>query len=71
MKAHSETYFENENMFSEKLKLINYIFFRKKEKQHSQNISHFEIESTFRKRTSFWNFCVKLNHHTNKDHMQA
>ena len=28
--------------------------FWKKEKQHSQNLSHFENESTFRKRTTFW-----------------
>ena len=28
--------------------------FRKKEKQRSQNLSYFENESTFRKRTTFW-----------------
>ena len=28
--------------------------FQKKEKQHSQNLLHFENESTFRKRTTFW-----------------
>ena len=28
--------------------------FRKKEKQHSPNLSHFENESTFWKRTTFW-----------------
>ena len=27
--------------------------FQKKEKQHSQNLSHFENESTFQKRTTF------------------
>ena len=29
-------------------------FFRKKKKQHSQNLSHFENESTFRKTNIFW-----------------
>ena len=81
MKAHSETHFENENMFLEKWKVIKehrvwldswmfcYTWYksfgareledsrRKKSKaknQHSQNLSHFENESTFQKRIIFW-----------------
>ena len=34
--------------------------FRKKEKQHSQNLSHFENESTFQKRTTFWKWKLIL-----------
>ena len=34
--------------------------FRKKEKQHSQNLSHFENKSTFQKRTTFWKWKLIL-----------
>ena len=39
--------------------VYNFVF-QKKEKQHSRNLSHFENESEFRKRTSFWKWKLIL-----------
>ena len=45
------------------------IFVWKKEKQQTQNISHFENESTFRKRTTFWKMKAHSETHFENEDM--
>ena len=45
------------------------IVFFKKEKQHSQDLSHFENESTFQKRTTFWRLKAHSKTHFENENM--